>query len=426
MSDRSAKSVAIGIGAGVGLGLASRLSLPSSALTFTVEWIAQPIGQLFLRLLFLLAMPVVLSALMVGVAELDAASFGRLGLRTLGLTVLASVVSVVLGVVLVEVLSPGSGATELALVAERFVHDQSTLPVKEVGVGAMEFVRMIPDNPFAALAGGDMLGVIVFSLLFGFALGRVDTPGSRQLLDALRGVFDVTMYLLERVIALAPLGVGALLFSTVATVSLVGLQPLLGYAAVVVGGLCLQLFGTYSLMLLFLAKRSPLAFLRAIRLPLQTAFATASSSATLPIALEAAEKDLKLGREVSRFVLTAGASMNQNGTALFEGVTVLFLAQVFGIELSFGQSLSVMVVCVLGGIGTAGVPGASIPVIALLSSQVGVPKEAVALILGVDRVLDMCRTTLNVAGDLVIAACVDAHEKPKAVHEKPQAAHDTE
>jgi DAACS family dicarboxylate/amino acid:cation (Na+ or H+) symporter len=184
------------------------------------------------------------------------------------------------------------------------------------------------------------------------------------------------------------------------------LAQLAAYVGVVLLGLGLHLFGVYSVILVWLCKRSPAAFFRDIRLALTTAFSTASSNATLATALRVADENLKLPRHVSRFVLTAGASMNQNGTALFEGVTVLFLAQAYGVELSIGQQAVVMAICVLAGIGTAGVPAGSIPVIAMILSMLGVPPEGVGLIIGVDRFLDMCRTTVNVAGDLVAAAFV--------------------
>jgi DAACS family dicarboxylate/amino acid:cation (Na+ or H+) symporter len=167
---------------------------------------------------------------------------------------------------------------------------------------------------------------------------------------------------------------------------------------------------TYPLMLVLVARKNPWRFFRAVRLPMQTAFATSSSSATLPVSLETAETTLLLPRRVARFVLTAGAAMNQNGTALFEGVTVLFLAQVFGVPLTLGEQAVIMAICILGGIGTAGVPGGSLPVVAMILAMFDIPPIGLALIIGVDRLLDMCRTTLNVVGDLVIATCVAAGE----------------
>jgi DAACS family dicarboxylate/amino acid:cation (Na+ or H+) symporter len=384
---------------------------------FLVEYLAAPLGQIFLRLLFMLAVPVVFSALVVGIADLDLKSLGRIGLRTLGLTVLASSVAVALGLGLVNWVAPGEGKSDLRELATHLAQGK-TLAAAPAASGAAQFVQMIPDNPVKAAANGDMLGLIVFALLFGIALGQVQGESARTLQKAIAGLFDVSMFLLEQVLRLAPIGVGSLLFVTVATVGLDVLGAILGYVAVVIGAIVVHMSVTYPLMLYGFARKNPLSFYREVRLPMQTAFATASSSGTLPVALEAAENELHLPRPVAQFVLTAGASMNQNGTALFEGITVLFLAQLFGVDLSLGQQLSVMLICILGGIGTAGIPGASLPVIAMILGTLEIPPEGLALIFGVDRILDMCRTTLNVVGDLVIATCVAAGEPAATrVHE---------
>ena len=196
------------------------------------------------------------------------------------------------------------------------------------------------------------------------------------------------------------------MFTMTARVGLSILMQLGAYVGVVLLGLGVHLFGVYGALLASIGKQRPWVFFRKIRLALATAFSTASSTATLPTALLVAEQQLKLPRHVSRFVLTAGASMNQNGTALYEGVTVLFLAQVYGVQLGIAAQALVMVVCIVAGIGTAGVPAGSLPVIAMILGLVGVPAEAVGLLLGVDRLLDMCRTTVNVGGDLVVAVLV--------------------
>jgi DAACS family dicarboxylate/amino acid:cation (Na+ or H+) symporter len=185
------------------------------------------------------------------------------------------------------------------------------------------------------------------------------------------------------------------------------------YVLVVLLALALHQFVVYSLLVKFLGGRSPLQFFKDIRLAMLTAFATASSSATLPTALKVAEENLKLPAPISRFVLTAGSAMNQNGTALFEGVTVLFLAQLYGVELAMGQQLSIMVICILGGIGTAGVPAGSLPVIAMILAMFGIPPEGLGLVIGVDRLLDMSRTTLNVTGDLAAAVYVARAEEQR-------------
>lgn len=409
MTSGAQRHVFLGIALGALGGLAARLWLPTRIAPYVVDYVAAPLGQIFLRLLFMLAVPVVFSALVVGIAELDLKSLGRIGLKTLGFTVLASSVAVGIGLLLVNVVQPGAGQSDLRALAEKLA--QGRAPVAATAVsGATMLIQMIPDNPVKAAATGDMLGLIVFALCVGVALGQVKTTGTQRLAEAISGLFDVSMYLLERVLLLAPVGVGALLFVTTATVGVDVLTAIASYVAVVVGAIAIHLFVSFPLMLRVFAGRGALAFFRAVRLPMQTAFATSSSSATLPVALEAADTQLHLPKPIAQFVLTAGASMNQNGTALFEGITVLFLAQLFGVELALSEQAVVMVICILGGIGTAGIPGASLPVIAMILGMVHVPPEGLALIFGVDRLLDMCRTTLNVVGDLVIATCVAAGE----------------
>jgi DAACS family dicarboxylate/amino acid:cation (Na+ or H+) symporter len=206
--------------------------------------------------------------------------------------------------------------------------------------------------------------------------------------------------------ALAPPCVACLAFALTAQLGLDVIESLGRYVAVVVGALVLHQFGTYSIFLWLGARRSPRVFFRKIREVMVTAFATSSSNATLPVSLRVAQEELGLPRDISRFVLTVGASANQNGTALYEGVTVLFLAQVFGVDLTIGQQAVVCLMCIIAGFGTAGVPGGSLPLVVGVLMTVGVPGEAIAMILGIDRLLDMCRTTLNVTGDLVCATLV--------------------
>jgi DAACS family dicarboxylate/amino acid:cation (Na+ or H+) symporter len=260
-----------------------------------------------------------------------------------------------------------------------------------------------------------MLAFMVFSLLFGIALAVTKTENTRALHQAIAGLYDVCMTWIDAVLRwVAPVGVAMLLFSMTARIGAGVLGNVAAYVAVVVGGLALHTFGVYSLSVRFLGGWSPLAFFRAVRVAMLTAFSTASSSATLPTAMRVAETELKLPSHVARFVLTAGSAMNQNGTALFEGVTVLFLAQVAGLELPLGKQLVVMLISVLAGVGTAGVPAGSIPVIAMILSMLGVPPEGLGLVIGVDRFLDMCRTTVNVTGDLAAAVYVAKGESSGA------------
>jgi DAACS family dicarboxylate/amino acid:cation (Na+ or H+) symporter len=249
-----------------------------------------------------------------------------------------------------------------------------------------------------------------FALMFGIALSLLHHKkggGKNALLECLEQIYEVCMKIVEWSMKLAPYAVFSLVFSTTLKFGYTLLYALALYVVTVVVGLLIQQFGVYALLLKLFSKRAPLQFFKECREVYLYAFATASSNATLPRSLETAEHKLKIRPAVSRFVLTVGSTANQNGTALFEGITVLFLAQVFGIDLTLGQQVQVVLMSILAGIGTAGVPGGSLPLIMILLIQLNIPPEGLGLILGVDRFLDMCRTTINVSGDLVIAALVD-------------------
>jgi DAACS family dicarboxylate/amino acid:cation (Na+ or H+) symporter len=401
----------VGGGLGVVLGLGGHALFPDSpTLTWTVRHLSQPTGQLFLRLLFMLVIPLVFSALVLGVTGLgDLRSLGRLGLKTLGYTVVVSTIAALLGVGLVNLLRPGDGmpaearARLLVGAAER-ASALSSPPLPKTFTDFL--VQIVPDNPVKAAASGEVLAVMFFALMVGIGLARTRTDGARALEKAIQGLYDVTMRLVDFVVSLAPVGVGALLFSLTAQLGFEVLSQLARYVGVVLLGLALHQFVVFSLSVKLLGGMSPLVFFRGIEDAMLTAFSTASSNATLPTALKCAQENLKLPPHVARFVLTIGSTTNQNGTALFEGVTVLFLAQFYGVELSLPSQAVVVGICVLAGIGTAGIPGGSLPVIAAILHLVGVPTEGIGLILGVDRFLDMCRTTLNVTGDLAAAVVV--------------------
>jgi DAACS family dicarboxylate/amino acid:cation (Na+ or H+) symporter len=272
-------------------------------------------------------------------------------------------------------------------------------------------IHLVPANAVAAMADGDMLAVMVVALLLGVGLATAPGESVGKLADALRGLQDVAMHLLGLVIRLAPLGVACLVFTLAWRLGVDLFVRLSAYVAVVLVGLALQQFVVYSASVAWLGGMSPLFFFRATRAATVTAFSTASSNATLPTALWVAEHELRLPPQVSRFVLTLGSTANQNGTALFEGVTVLFLAQFYGVELTLAQQATTAFICVLGGIGTAGVPAGSLPVIAMILGMVGVPAEAIGIVLGVDRFLDMCRSAVNVTGDLAAAVVVSRGER---------------
>src|SRR5690606_38169104 len=276
----------------------------------------------------------------------------------------------------------------------------------QAGVNAL--LAIVPSNVVQAMSNNDILAVMFFALFFGIGLLLVQTRRTAVLKDAIEGVFEVALKLIGLVIQLAPIAIFCFMFNLSAQFGWDLLFKLAAFVGVVLLALGIQMFVTFPALLKVIAGKSPLAFFRKTREASVMAFATASSNATLPTALRVADAELKLPPKIARFVLTIGATANQNGTAMFEGVTVLFLAQFFGVDLTLGDQLFVMLVCILAGIGTAGVPGGSLPVIALILNGVGVPPEGIGLILGVDRFLDMCRTTLNVVGDLVAAQVISA------------------
>jgi DAACS family dicarboxylate/amino acid:cation (Na+ or H+) symporter len=385
--------------------------------------IADFLGQIFLRLIFMVVVPLVFSALVLGVAEIgDVRKLGRMGLRTLWMTLILSSASVAIGLTLANTVRPGARLSE---------EKREQLKTEYMSQGAAAanqakqaktlrdlLLDLIPRNPLQEMVGaidgsspgGGMLAVMVFALFVGVAI-TLAPERTGTLVLVLQGVYDVAMVIIGLAMRLAPLGVAGLMFSLSTRLGLDILTTLAWYVGTVITGLALHMFGVYSLVAIVFARLSPRKFFGKITEVILTAFATSSSSVTLPTALRVTEQKLGVKREVSSFVLTVGSTANQNGTALFEGLTVLFLAQVFGVQLGITQQVTVVLMSVLAGIGTAGVPGGSLPLVALVLQSVGVPGEGIGIIIGVDRILDMCRTTVNVTGDVLIATCVDRQER---------------
>ena len=408
----------VGLALGLVLGVAAHLAFGSSpALEAFVRNVTEPAGKIFLRLLFMLVIPLVVSGLALGVAGLgDLRRLGRIGLKTLAYTVVVSAIAVLIGVGLVNALKPGAGLSPE--IKARLAEHSQAAPVAAPASGAtgVDFlVNLVPNNIVKAMADGDMLAVMVFALFLGIGLALTRHEAARRFEQALEGLFEVVMRLLDIVLQVAPIGVACLLFTLTARLGYDVLRQLGAYVFVVVLGLAIHQLVVYSISVAWLGGMNPIRFFQAIRAAMLTAFSTASSNATLPTSLKVAEENLKLPPHVSRFVLTIGSTANQNGTALFEGVTVLFLAQFYGVSLAFAQQLTVVFICVLGGIGTAGVPAGSIPVVVMILGLIGVPAEGIGIILGVDRFLDMCRTTLNVTGDLAAAVVVARGEPEMAL-----------
>ncbi|HEY0376277.1 MAG TPA: dicarboxylate/amino acid:cation symporter [Pyrinomonadaceae bacterium] len=407
--------------------------------TWVVTNITEPIGTLFLRLLLMIVVPLVFSSLVVGVAGIgDIRKLGRVGLKSFAYCLVISGISVAIGLTLANTIRPGErldpdtkarlerrfsqGAAEEINKAKKAASTDSAL---------MQVVKnLIPSNPFAMVLGEppnytpSMLQLMFFALIIGVAITLLPFETTAPFLRGLQALYEITAKIIEIIMKFAPYAVACLLFNNTARFGLDLLQALGLFMVTVLAGLLIHMVGVYSLSVYFLSRINPLEFFRRIKTVILTAFSTSSSNATLPTALRISEENLGVPQEINSFVLTVGATANQNGTALYEGVTVLFLAQLAGVDLSLGQQLMVVYLAILGGIGTAGVPSGSIPFIIGVLATINVNPALIAIILGVDRILDMCRTTLNVVGDITAATFVARSEGYKLLtHHEPAIVH---
>ncbi|WP_166209388.1 dicarboxylate/amino acid:cation symporter [Cognatiluteimonas telluris] len=404
--------VLLGFVLGALLGLAAHVYGADAPLTEAViAYGTKPLGQIFLNLLFMLVIPLMFSALVLGVGELgDIASLGRLGWKTLTYTAAVTGMAVAIGLVMVNLLQPGLHM-DPALVEQAMASNAAKagdIVTSGRHLDAMQLlVNIVPHNVFAAAVDDkQMLGVVFFALMVGIGLVLTPSPATAAFKHALQGLFEIAMRLIGLIILLAPYAVACFMFTLCAQLGWDVIVGLSWFVVTVVVALGLHMFVVLPLWVRFMGGMPVRTFFRGSQEATLTAFATASSTATLPVTLRVAEENLQLPRKVSRFVLTVGASANHHGTALFEGVTVLFLAQVFGLHLPLPEQLMVLALCILGGIGTAGIPSGSLPVIAMICGIIGIRPEGIAIIIGVNTFLDMCRTALNVTGDLATAVVV--------------------
>jgi dicarboxylate/amino acid:cation (Na+ or H+) symporter, DAACS family len=378
-----------------------------------IKYVMDPLGQIFLRMLFMTVIPLVFASLALGVAQLGGGKeLGRIGLKTFGFFLVTMSVAVTIGLGLVNTINPGKGLAEdtRVFLQDKFGADAEKRAGQPTTFGIETLINVVPRNPLKALVEMDMLAVICFALFIGVALTKIPPERATHLMRILEGINDLMIVLIGWAMRLAPFGVFALIFTITAQFGFQLLQTLGWYVAVVLIGLSIQMFVVMPLLLLTVGRYSPQRFFKRARPVLITAFSTSSSSATLPTSIKTAEEELGVHSSIAGFVLPLGATMNMNGTALFEGVTVMFLAQVFGVDLTLTEQLIVVILSVMTSVGAAGVPGGSLPLLALVLNTVHVPSEGIALILGVDRLLDMCRTTLNATGDVVATVCVARSE----------------
>ena len=410
--------ILLGLLVGLILGIAANLTVGVNNPTVEAinRWVAVPVGQIFLRMLFMVVMPLVFASIALGVAGVgDLRKAGRIGGKAIGYFFVTTALACTLGLVIVNAMRPWdrvSPETRIALM-QRFAGDAATVGATSAqqNFGIQTFINIVPRNPIDAAARTDMLGVIFFGLVFGAAITVIPAARGKVMMDFLEALNAVVTAMIHFAMLLAPFGVAALIFTVS---SRFGFDLMLAVAAFIVTVLVALLAHvaiTLSAIIRFLIGMSPLMFFSRVRAALVTAFSTSSSSATLPTALDVAQEQLGVPQRIAGFVLPIGSTMCMNGTAIFEGITVIFLAQIFGVDLSLGQMAAVMIMCVITAIGAAGVPGGSIPLLVGVLVMFGVPGEGIAIVLGVDRILDMSRTTVNVCGDLTAAAWVAKSER---------------
>ncbi|MEO5568269.1 MAG: dicarboxylate/amino acid:cation symporter [Gemmatimonadaceae bacterium] len=379
------------------------------------KYVAGPIGQIFLRMLFMIVVPLVFASIALGVAGLgDLRRVGRVGGKAIAYFLITTAVAATLGLIVVNVVQPGKAIPDdvRANLLQTYAKDATgRIEVSaQQNFGIETLVNIVPRNPIKAAVDLDLLGLIFFSFIFGAAITMIRADRARTMTGFLEALNDIVIKVVEFAMKLAPFGVLGLIFGVTSRFGWALLKPLGAYVAVVLGALLFHAIVTNSLILRFLIGISPRVFFSRIRTSIVTAFSTSSSSASLPTNLAVIEQNVGVPKSISGFVLPIGSTMCMNGTALFEGITVLFLAQVFGRDLGLGQQVAVVVMSVLTAVGAAGVPGGSIPLLVGVLAMFGIPVEGIAIILGVDRILDMSRTTVNVIGDLCATTWVAKSE----------------
>ena len=403
--------ILLGLLLGIGFGIvAARLGWSEE-----VSIYVKPVGQAFLQLIKMAVVPLVFASLIVGVAGMhDVRKLGRIGGKTIVYYLVTTAIAITFGLVLANTLKPGAGLPEDAQSRLRQGDGTGEAPVATEPPSISEtLLNVIPDNPVWALAEGNMLQLIFFALVLGIALTTIPGEKAGPVIKFFDGLNEAMIALIHLIMKLAPYGVFALSASIVGDFGVDILTLLVKYALVVIVGLAVYMVTAFSLAVTIFSDLGVRRFFRGIRPAQLIAFSTSSSSATLPITMECAHDNLGVPKEIASLTLPLGATINMDGTALYQGVSALFVAQVYGMDLGLGQQLTIVLTATLASIGTAGAPAAGIMMLAIILRSIGVPLEGIALILGVERILDMCRTVVNVTGDACCAVVVSATEKGK-------------
>lgn len=388
---------------------------PISDLGDTIISYLSPIGELFLRLITMVIVPLVFASLLVGIAGLgDVRKLGRLGGKTLLLYLVTTATAITIGLVVAHAVSPGDfvAERERAALTAQFEGDAGDQVEAAAGAPSMveNLLGIVPENPVRSMAEADMLQIIFFAVLFGIALTLLREERSRQVVSFFDTVQQAMIVLIHMVMAVAPFGVAALVAEVVGTAGFSVLGALIVYGLTVLLGLFILAAGLYGGLAHFVAKIGWLRFMKAARPAQLIGFSTSSSSATLPITMQCARDNLGVSRPVSSFVVPLGSTVNMDGTALYQGVAAVFIAQVFAVDLSLGAQVSMVLAATMASIGAAGVPGAGMITLAMVLTTAGIPTVGIALILGLDRILDMFRTSVNVTGDLAVTSVMATSE----------------
>ena len=389
--------------------------VPSLRKETTVATAIKPIGDIFIRLLMMIAIPLVFASLLVGVSSLhDVSRMARIGGKTIAFYLLTTALAISIGLLFGNVIRPGAQMDPTARdrLLAAYQEDAASKIEQNISVDMLDYiVRLVPKNVVQALAEAEMLQIIFFALMLGITLLFIDREKADRVIGFFDAISDAMIKMVDFVMLIAPYAVFALIAATIAEFGFGILQTLLWYIVAVIGGLAVQTFIVYPLLLKSLARDVPLGrFLRELRPAQLVAFTTSSSAATLPVTMESCE-NVGAPKSVTSFVLPLGATINMDGTALYQGVAAVFIAQVFGMDLSLTQQLTVVLTATLASIGTAPVPGVGIIMLIIVLRSVGVPETGIALILGVDRILDMCRTITNVTSDATATMIVSSTEK---------------
>ncbi|WP_409296882.1 dicarboxylate/amino acid:cation symporter [Peribacillus sp. SCS-26] len=394
--------IIIGLVAGAVTGLLLNLFAPDLFETLN-KFLFTPVGKIFINLISMLVVPIVLFSIILGTAGLgDPKKLGRIGLTTILYFLATTTIAILIGLALALVIEPGNQGTFDTAGAE-FKADKAP-PVSET------LLNIIPSNPFAAMSEGNMLQIIAFAVLIGFALTALGDK-TKGLLKLVEQGNDLMMYLVGLIMKIAPYGTFALIATAVGSQGLSAIKSMGIYMIVVLLALVIHSIITYGGSIALLARRNPIWFLKGFAPAMGVAFSTSSSNATLPVSMETAQKNLDVPEPISSFVQPLGATINMDGTAIMQGVAAIFIAQVYDISLTTGEMATVVLTAVLASIGTAGVPGVGLIMLAMVLSSVGLPVEGIGLILGIDRLLDMARTATNITGDAACAVIVSEQEK---------------